>query len=468
MASPHIAGVMALLKGANPDWSVEELKALAMNTAGHDIFTGLGQTGDKYGVARVGAGRVDVPAALGNQVVAYDANGEGAVSVSFGAVEVLGQHMEERDVRVVNHGSSARTFTRSLDLRTNIPGVEFSFPGNDQITVPAGGSATFRVRLTANASQMQNTRDATVAGSQVGFPRHWLSEEGGLIILTPEGGGSALRVPVYATARPATKMGASGNTLTFRGNNATSQTIHLSGQDVSTGAEPLGWVSKVSAFELQANSPRATLPAGVSELARNADLRHVGAGLNAAKNEVFFGISTWGEWAVPATDVQFSIDIDANRDGTVDRTLFNTRFTGSDVFVTAVSVGASTLVSDFTNIFSSDVNTAPFDNDVLVMPVLVTQLGLPAGATRFNYRVRGLSRFWPQIDQTAWLTYDVASPGLAFPGLAGTPMFRDLNNTDIPVTFNAAAYAANGSLGALLLHHFNEQGNRAEVLRVNG
>ena len=93
-------------------------------------------------------------------------------------------------MRVVNHGSSARTFTKSLDLRTNIPGVELSFPGNDQVNVSAGGSATFRVRLTANASQMQNTRDATVAGSQVGFPRHWFSEEGGLIILTPEGGGS--------------------------------------------------------------------------------------------------------------------------------------------------------------------------------------------------------------------------------------------------------------------------------------
>ena len=88
MASPHVAGVMALLRSAHPTWSVEQLKALAMNTAGHDLFTGLGQTGDKYGVARVGAGRVDVPAALGNQVVAFDRDGAGAVSVSFGALEV--------------------------------------------------------------------------------------------------------------------------------------------------------------------------------------------------------------------------------------------------------------------------------------------------------------------------------------------------------------------------------------------
>jgi hypothetical protein len=138
--------------------------------------------------------------------------------------------------------------------------------------------------------------------------------------------------------------------------------------------------------------------------------------------------------------------------------------------VTAVQVGASLGVSSFTNIFNSNLNTAPFDNDVVVMPVNVSQLGLSTGATRFNYRVVGLSRFWsgPAIDQTGWLTYDVALPGLAFTGgLAGTPMFPDLNNAGITVGFNQAAYAANSSQGLLLLHHFNEQGNRAEVLSVN-
>ena len=37
MASPHMAGVMALLIEQHPDWSTEELKAVAMNTAGHDV-----------------------------------------------------------------------------------------------------------------------------------------------------------------------------------------------------------------------------------------------------------------------------------------------------------------------------------------------------------------------------------------------------------------------------------------------
>ncbi len=37
MATPHVAGVMALLRQLHPDWSVEQLKALAMNTATHDV-----------------------------------------------------------------------------------------------------------------------------------------------------------------------------------------------------------------------------------------------------------------------------------------------------------------------------------------------------------------------------------------------------------------------------------------------
>ena len=114
---------------------------------------------------------------------------------------------------------------------------------------------------------MQNTRDVTVPGTNPvaglgNVPRHWLSEESGLVLLTPQGGGTTLRVPVYANARPASEMEADDAAQVPQ--RPTSQTIELEGDDVATGTEPLGWVSKVSAFELQATSPKATLPAGVS------------------------------------------------------------------------------------------------------------------------------------------------------------------------------------------------------------
>ena len=43
-------------------------------------------------------------------------------------------------------------------------------------------------------------------------------------------------------------------------------------------------------------------------------------------------------------------------------------------------------------------------------------------------------------------------------------MYPDVAGQQIGVTFNQAAYTANGSQGVLLLHHFNRRGTRAEVL----
>ena len=45
-------------------------------------------------------------------------------------------------------------------------------------------------------------------------------------------------------------------------------------------------------------------------------------------------------------------------------------------------------------------------------------------------------------------------------------MYPDLNGEKFEIGYNAANFAANGSLGMLLLHHFNQTGKRAEVLEV--
>ena len=464
MASPHMAGVMALLKQTHPTWSVEELKALAMNTAGSDVYIGFGQTGDKVGTGRIGSGRVQIPAALGSDSIAYNADGRGGVSVSFGAVEVAGTASLQRTIRVVNHGASAQTYTLGYLARTSIPGVSYSFPNGSSLSVPAGGSGTFVVQLDANAAAMQNTRDVTVLAAQNGNPRHWLSEAAGLVTVTPSSG-PALRIPVYAAARPASTTKAAPGFLNV-GNGASAK-INLAGDGVNTGAEPLGYLSKVSAFELGATSGKATLGAGISEYARAADLQYIGA---AAKgNTVYFGLSTYGNWSTPATEVQFTVQIDRDGNGTADVSAFTSRFTFGpnadplDVFV--VGVGSSAV--GFTNVFSSNVNTVPYNSNVLSVPVPIASLGLPAGQTSFKYRVQGLSRFWGTIDTTPWATYNLAAPGLTFPdGLAGTTMYPDLNGEKFEIGYNAANFAANGSLGMLLLHHFNQTGKRAEVLEV--
>jgi subtilisin family serine protease len=490
MASPHMAGVMALLKQTRPTWTVEELKAVAMNTAAHDIFSQFNKTGPKYGPARVGAGRVDIPAALASTSLALIDDGSGSVSVSFGDLEVAGTVTRTKTIRVHNRGTSSQTYAIGYDERTSIPGVSYSFPDGSSLTVPAGSSRTFRVQLTANGAAMTNTRDATVAGEQtvvaasatapaVILPRHWLSEASGLVTVTPAGG-SALRVPVYANARPASTTSA---TLPFVNATGGTGSIGLEGAGVNTGAEPAGFQSKVSAFELGITSGLATLAAGIPSHARNGDVKYVGAARKGGW--LYFGIAAHGEWSTPATDVQFNIQIDRNNDGTSDVAAFNTRLTFGanadplDIFVNGVGSSAVSYV----NIFDSNRTTAPYNNDVLVMQVPVTSLGLPAGQTAFRYRVVGQSRFFGTIDTTDWAKYDIDKPGISFSdGLTApasiflpaataipatpTTMYPDQNGQTIGVTFNAANFAANGSQGVLLLHHFGEGSQRTEVLPV--
>ena len=198
-------------------------------------------------------------------------------------------------------------------------------------------------------------------------------------------------------------------------------------------------------------------------------------------NWVYFGIATHGDWSTPATDVIFNIQLDRNGDGTAEnpvvannRLVFGPNADPIDVFV--VTVGNA--IVSFTNAFDSTRTTAPYNNSVLVVPVPVASLGLAAGDTNFGYRVLGASRFFGTIDATPFARYDIANQGIAFadglstpstpivPAAAPTTMFPDLQGTSMGVTYNAANFAANGSQGALLLHHFGQGAQRTEVLPV--
>ncbi len=69
------------------------------------------------------------------------------------------------------------------------------------------------------------------------------------------------------------------------------------------------------------------------------------------------------------------------------------------------------------------------------------------------------------FDQAAGpFSWDWANQGLSF---GGDFLDEDLNGKALPVTWNSANLTANGSLGALLLHHHNGVGKRAEVVLLD-
>jgi len=492
MAAPHMAGVLALLREKNPSWSVEEIKALAMNTAGHDIYADLGPGGDRYGQSRVGAGRVDAAAAIAQKVVAYSADDPGAVSVSFGAVEAVGTATFERTVRVVNHGDRTVTYRPSVDMFVEIPGLEYSFPDGN-VTVPAGGSATFRVRLTADASQMRATHDPTVSEAQAGYLRQWIPEHSGVILLTPvndaPGARATLRVPVYATARPAADVSVVEKSLTLEGETGEAA-LTLTGTGLATGGfSRYDYNAFVTPFELQHVGTVKNLDkaAGIGPSAMTAVLQYAGVttngpavaatggSLDAAR--VYFGIAAHADWSTPANEVTYRIQV--RPQGSSDTyNITNSRYSVSsggsttyyDVMRACVQrVGATTSSCYLnTNGIEPQQQSGVFNNNVMILPVPVNLVGLSSAGTRFEWRVQAVHNRFGQIDETPWYTYDFANPGLDFAGGdPRQPTYLAEPGATLPVVYNRAAYAANGAKGILLLHNFNASGNRAQVVGIN-
>lgn len=479
MASPHVAGAMALLRQLHPTWSVEELKALVMNTANHDLFSGANGTGNKFSVARTGAGRLDLQDASSSEVVAFSDDASGGVGVSFGAPEVVGTASVMRTARVSNKGGVDMSYDLSYVALQDVPGVSYSFPDGATINVPAGGSTTFRIELTANAAAMKHVRDLTMTATQGVNPRYWMSEETGNVMLTPASG-TTLRLPVYAAPRPASNMSTEHNYVLFTAPTG-STNVGLTGQDVNTGAAlPVDVLSLVSAFELQGTSP-ATIPA--TSFASNADLKSVGVTSDfkatnsvTAATRIFFGVATHGKWSTPS-DLQINIFIDRDMNGTDDFQVINTATADAngnafDVFVSARRpapfTAAFTLDSFLNNIAPSGLETVPYNTNMMVIPVSASALGLTTANAKFNYRITTTSRgFGGTIDTLTTRTYDAANPGFDLTGgVTGLTLYADLNGASIPVNYNKANYVANGSQGLLLLHHNNAAGLHDQILSV--
>ena len=476
MACPHIAGAMALLRQLHPDWTVEELKASILGTSTNNLFTAPSQGLPTYGPARVGAGRTDLASASEPTLLVYGVDTPGAVSVSFGRPEVIGSWSATRTVRLVNKTSSATVATLQIQTVVDMPGVAFTLPGGSQVNVPGNGSATFTISAAAEGPQMKHSRDASVAATVGGNPRHWVSEEAAYVVVQAAGQPTQ-RLAVFAAPRPASTMATQESFVTLSSQTG-SFSLHLAGQGVSTGSSfPTDWVSLMSAFELAATSPDEAASTGSAQY---SDLRYVGvtsdytaqvaAGKGLADTSVWFGIASWADWASP-NKATVQVLIDTNRDGTDDYSLTSSSAGGSspnDVFsVLLCKLSTGSCNGYYLNGVDASVrDTALFGTNVMVLPVLPGWLGLTAGASRFNYKV------YTAVDETAILTYDPAHPGLSFGGTSflGTavsqPLYTDLSGQVIPVQYNRADYLANASSGLLLLHHFNATGNRAQVVTV--
>jgi len=494
-ATPHVAGSMALMKQLHPTWTVEELMALVMNTATHDLFVSspsaspVPSPNPKYGVGRVGAGRIDLTKASQANVIAYNGTDQKLVSVSFGNVEVPvdGSVSLDKVITVSNKGATSTAYNVTYQNVNGRTGADFNFAGAASFNVPAGGTFSLPVNFTAIGSQLKHGKKQSVSSTQsvVGgdLGRQYLTEKAGYAVLTPTGNSTepVIRVPLYAAPKPVSSLHATVSG--FVPSTPTGQfTVSMSGSGIFNGtAWPTDIISLVKGFELQYASPQVG--------SRNAPadpnvLKYVGvmsdytsvARTDNAEAKITFGLEGFGDAAVPefnSSDKEIFLDID--QDGLDDFVIFfGSRASGSvhsNVYFPALvylNAGFGIYLGNYTNTYpGNQLDTNSFNNSIISCTVNASSLGL-AGIgqpTKFNYHVRTFDRNGFQVDETPVMTYDLAKPGFEANDNQLEPFFDvDSPGPVMTVNYNGANYRANRSLGLVLFHMHNGTSQRSDVI----
>lgn len=163
MATPHLAGSAAVVKGQHSDWSAAQIRSAIVNTAEQGVLKDFNATATQNDVNVVGAGRENLFAAV-KATAALD-----PVSTSFGAVPAGSGQARTATVTITNVSGGAKTYALSVGAATGT-GVTYSV-SSSSVTLAAGASATVTVTMTAAQGATPGDHYATlrltVGGSEV-------------------------------------------------------------------------------------------------------------------------------------------------------------------------------------------------------------------------------------------------------------------------------------------------------------
>ena len=141
MATPHLAGSAAVVIGAHPNWSAEQVRSAIVNTAQQGVlkaYTG----GVTSNVNVIGAGLDDLRAAV-NAQVALD-----PVSVSFGAIPSGSGQTSQFNVTLTN--ISANSLSLAINVSSNGDTNVAYTVSQSNLTLGAGQSAIITIVATLN------------------------------------------------------------------------------------------------------------------------------------------------------------------------------------------------------------------------------------------------------------------------------------------------------------------------------
>ncbi len=491
MASPHVAGIAALLRQYHPTWDALEIKAAILDTANHDLFSQPDQGDPIYAPNRVGTGRVDALAAVTTKVLTRVTDSPETVSVGFGVVEANAATTTlTKSISIINKGWLPATYHVAYDAINTMPGVSYTLD-RSSVTVPAHAQRTVRITLKVVRNSLRKTIDQTLNPIDAGFgiPRDALADASGRVIFTPTAGATVpLRVAVYAAPKPTADITLPAD-MTIAKNG--SSFLTLDGRGVAQGSGDESYVSLVSVMELGATSPKlvdcgalGTTNCALNVTARGGDIRYVGAASNAVAEKaagspensmIGFGFAMWNNWYNIGSNTIPFVDIDVDGDETPDFETFVLKPDASDLILSAtVDLATGDLVDlELINTVTSDVDTNVFDTNVIMLPVFVDALGIDPtdNSHRITYAA-GVAGYYTApadtlIDSTGAVSYDVLKPGLWAEGADTGLLFVASPGTGFDVHRNNASLNQDPLSKLLVLNFHNRSGRRALIVTVN-
>jgi subtilisin family serine protease len=370
MASPHVAGVAALVRQKHPDWRPERVKAAIVGTAVQSKV-------DPYDSRIAGSGMVQPRRAADTK--AYVLATDDTPNVSFGYDPIrLGAYRETKSFRIYNTSNKDVTYTLASSSIASL--------STTTVTVKAKSSKAIDVTVELSGSQLESTKFASQTlpnGTAYGGLRSY----GGVITANPKNDGKGwytLRIPWRAVPRAASNVVASAKTAYTSAGGVSSATVELTNNGAHAG------IADVYAWGL--SDPR-DLPSAIT--ATN-DIR--AAGLQVLPVEfltgvedpddrgLIFAVNTFGRWSGAHQNVFTIAVFGAGPD--------------PEFFILGIDFGLAT-AGDFNgeyvslildgdgNLISGWTADAPANGSTVLLPALASEIGRTDPDSTVDYEVVG-------------------------------------------------------------------------------
>lgn len=381
MATPHVAGIAALVRQAHPSWTAEQVKAAIMNTASAVAVRG-------YDPRTSGAGLVQPRRAVDTLVLVT--TGPGTASLSFGARDLAGPFTTSRTIRIQNMGVTPITYRLTSSFTGPALGARVAIAPS-RVTIRAHGAATITVTLSLGAGAV-----AALPGvDQPADASALLTAIRGAVVATPtktSAGIYPLRVPFLLVPQgrsnvvaPATvDLAPDASGVRDIGSVAVTNTgIHAGTADV------YAWGLRSGPVGAGSVDVRAV---GVQSLTTGVD----GTPLPATDRLLVFAINTYQPWSSPAAN-EFDIGIDTDGSGAAEYVLAATDHglvtDGAPDGRMACFVFRASGAQPVEAVFAK----APENGTTVRCGVLASTLGLISGGQPFGYLVEAASQISPVV-----------------------------------------------------------------------